>query len=399
MASRSAAQPSALLVPGPMALASIYALDSASRALTAAVIPLHAYSIYKTFAPDNADSYVGMTYSGIAIVSFIGTFLTPFLIHRLGRNAAYVVGILCCVVGMACLATSTIPGLAAGMLGRALSGVIGAVCLILFIVSFVPRHSLVRAETLRLFMSCFAWGAGPVIGVWLYKHHGILAPSAVSIAVHLVLILYFRRLKLAEPAAESVQAPRNPLAMVHRFASQKRLRLSWLIVFARSAWWSMFFTYPALYLQDHGIDESWAGLLVGAGNLLLGVSPLVRMVAQRLGIRLPIVGAFWLGGGLTILCIFIYDQPVLLCVLLLIAAVFIVALDSLGNIPFMRFARPRELPQLTTVFRTYVDIAEFVPSAIYALLLTVFDFRAVFVVCGLLALVVGAAATWLPRRL
>jgi hypothetical protein len=32
-------------------------------------------------------------------------------------------------------------------------------------------------------------------------------------------------------------------------------------------------------------------------------------------------------------------------------------------------------------------------------LLTMFDFRAVFVFAGLLALVVGVAATWLPRRL
>ena len=123
------------------------------------------------------------------------------------------------------------------------------------------------------------------------------------------------------------------------------------------------------------------------------------MVAQRLGIRRPIIGAFWCGGALTIGLVLFYDQPVVFCLLLLLAATFIVTLDSLGNIPFMRFARPRELPQLATVFRTYVDTAEFIPSAIYAVLLTMFDFRAVFVFAGLLALVVGVAATWLPRRL
>jgi hypothetical protein len=236
-----------------------------------------------------------------------------------------------------------------------------------------------------------------VIGVELYERYGIVAPAAVSIAVHFGLILYFRRLRL-EPGAETVP-PQSPLAMIWRFASQKRLRLSWLIVFGRSAWWSMFFTYPALYLQDQGIDQSWAGWLVGIGNLLLGLSPLVRMVAQRLGIRAPIVGAFWGGGILTVGITLFYDRPVVFCLLLLVAATFIVTLDSLGNIPFMRFARPRELPQLATVFRTYVDTAEFIPSAVYAVLLTLFDFRAVFVLAGLLALAVGVAATWLPRRL
>ncbi len=398
MSSRFVASSSALLVPGPGAFAAIYALDSAARAVTATVVPLHAYTLYKAIAAENADSYVGTTYSVVAMVTFFGTFLTPFIIHRLGRNATFVAGILACMIGMAGLATSTIPGLGLGMLGRALSGVIGTVCLILLIVNFVPRQNLVRSETLRLFASCLAWGLGPVVGVMLYQHFGIVAPAAVSIAIHLGLILYFRRLRLVEPSREIVPPPK-PLAMIWRFFSQKRLRLSWLIVFGRSAWWSMFFTYPALYLQDQGIDESWAGWLVGAANLLLALSPLVRIVAQKLGIRRPIVGAFWLSGALTIGVVLLYDHPLAFCLVLLLAATFIVALDSLGNIPFMRFARPRELPQLATVFRTYVDTAEFIPSAIYAVLLTMFDFRAVFIVAGSLAVAVGIAATWLPKRL
>jgi MFS family permease len=335
----------------------------------------------------------------VAVISFVATFLAPFLIHRFGRNRVYLAGVACCMIGMAALATATVPGLGAGLVGRALSGVIGSICLILIIVDFIPRQELVRSESLRLASSCVAWGFGPVIGVWLYQHFGIVAPALASISVHLLLIVYFQRLRLKEPVVESTPPLRNPLAMVRHFAGQKRLRLSWLIVFGRSSWWSMFFTYPALYLQDRDIDESWAGWLVGIGNLLLGLAPLVRMVAQRLGIRRPIVWALWLGGGLTCAAVLFYGQPLVFCLLLLVAAVFVVALDSLGNIPFMRFARPRELPQMTTVFRTYVDTAEFLPSAVYAILLTMFDFRAVFLFSGLLAIAVGVAATWLPRRL
>lgn len=399
MSPRPAALRSSPSVRGPAIIATLYVLDSAARAVTATVLALHAYAIYKQVNAVNADSYVSATYSTVAFVSFVVTFLTPLLIHRFGRNKVYLAGIACCMVGMAALATSTVAGLGTGLVGRALSGVIGSICLILFIVDFIPRQNLVRSETLRLFVSCVAWGFGPVLGVWLYQRYGIVAPAIASIAVHTVLIFYFRHLKLAQPVVESTPPPRNPLTMIRRFAGQKRLRLSWLIVFGRSAWWSMFFTYPALYLSDQDIDESWAGWLVGIGNLLLGLAPLVRVAAQRLGMRVTIVGSFWLGGGLTLATVLVYDQPLALCLLLLAAAVFVVVLDNLGNIPFMRFARPRELPQMTTVFRTYVDTAEFIPSFFYALLLTQFDFRAVFILSGVLTIVVGIAATWLPRRL
>lgn len=400
MLPRPVASRSSPSVRGPAIIAALYVLDSAARAVTATVLALHAYATYKqSGSGEDADSYVGVTYAGVAFASFVATFLTPFLIHRFGRNRVYLGGIACCMVGMLALATSTVAGLGAGLLGRALSGVIGSICLILFIVDMIPRQNLVRSESLRLFASCLAWGFGPVIGVWLYQRFGIVAPALASLAVHTILILYFRVLKLGQPTVELTPPPRNPLTMIRRFAGQRRLRLSWLIVFGRSAWWSMFFTYPALYLSDQGIDERWAGWLVGVGNLLLGLAPLVRLAAQRLGLRTTIVWSFWLGGGLTCIAVLAYDRPAVLCLLLLAAAIFIVALDALGNIPFMRFARPRELPQMTTVFRTYVDTAEFIPSAFYALLLTQFDFRAVFVLCGLLALSVGIAATWLPRRL
>mgnify|MGYP003575832620 CR=1 FL=1 len=69
MSSRSVASSSALLVPGPRAFAAIYALDSAARALTATVIPLHAYTLYKAIAAEDADSYVGTTYSVVAMIT------------------------------------------------------------------------------------------------------------------------------------------------------------------------------------------------------------------------------------------------------------------------------------------------------------------------------------------
>ena len=74
-------------------------------------------------------------------------------------------------------------------------------------------------------------------------------------------------------------------------------------------------------------------------------------------------------------------------------------LDGLGNIPFLRAVRPFERPQMATVFRTYIDLSDLLPAALYSLLLTFFDIRAVFFAAGLWMLVSAAVARHLPRSM
>ncbi len=385
--------------PGPAALAALYSLDSTARALTVTILPLHAYETYKSVSLAQADSLVGMTYAGVSLFSLAATFAAPWVIYRFGVKRAYLVSIAIFLLGMAALATGTILGLLGGIAARALNGVLGAICIILLIVQTVPKGEFVRSETLRLFVSSIAWGSGPVIGIALYSRYGILGPAVAAGMVHLCLIAYFRRVGFSESPAEATPPPTNPFRLVRRFTSQKQLRLSWLIVFGRSSWWSMFFTYPALYLADRGLAEDWAGWLAGAGNVVLALSPLVRTLASKIGMKRPIILSFGLTGAVTIAAALVYDRPALVCAAILLGACLVVILDTLGNIPFMRFARPSERARMTTVFRTYVDAAELVPSALFACLLLVFDFRAVFIASGIMMLLAGLSATRLPRRL
>ncbi len=46
-------------------------------------------------------------------------------------------------------------------------------------------------------------------------------------------------------------------------------------------------------------------------------------------------------------------------------------LDSLGNIPFLRAVRPLERPQMMSVFRTYIDIGNLLPFAVFTALAAV----------------------------
>jgi hypothetical protein len=80
-------------------------------------------------------------------------------------------------------------------------------------------------------------------------------------------------------------------------------------------------------------------------------------------------------------------------------AVFVVALDALGNIPFMRSVRSYERPQMTALFRTYIDLGDLLPGLVYLVLQGYFDLRSVFFASGVLTLTAALVATRLPRRM
>jgi hypothetical protein len=54
---------------------------------------------------------------------------------------------------------------------------------------------------------------------------------------------------------------------------------------------------------------------------------------------------------------------------------------------------------MTTVFRTYIDLSELLPSALFAVLLSFFGLASVFATTGVLMLAIGLTARLLPRRL
>lgn len=81
------------------------------------------------------------------------------------------------------------------------------------------------------------------------------------------------------------------------------------------------------------------------------------------------------------------------------AACGAVTLDALGGIPFMRFVHPYERPQMTSVYRTYIDMSDLLSAALFSLLLSHFDLRAVFIASGLFALGAALVARQLPRRM
>jgi predicted MFS family arabinose efflux permease len=379
--------------PGAAAFALMFAMESLARSMLAALIPLQAYAILKT-ARD-----VSLTYFTVAIAGFCISFFIPFWIRRLGRRRVYTAGAVMLILCGLCLASFTLAGQVAGMLLRSLAAASLNVTLSLYTLDYIRKRDLVRSEPLKMMMSAASWTVGPVLGIYLYRHIGHGVAEMVSAGAATVLLCYFWYLRLeAAPTAGPRPAP-NPFASVRRFVGQPRLRLGWLIAFSRSCWWTMFYIYPSIYMVQAGKGEMAGALLISLGNAVLFGTAYVGRLAQRRGIRGLIIGAFIGAGLVTLLACLAYDWPWAVAGLMLAGALCVMVLDGLGNIPFLRAVRPLERPQMATVFRTYIDLSDLLPAALYSVLLSFADIRIVFLASGLWMLVAATVARHLPRRM
>jgi hypothetical protein len=64
-------------------------------------------------------------------------------------------------------------------------------------------------------------------------------------------------------------------------------------------------------------------------------------------------------------------SPIVSIIFLLIAAMGATALDGVGAIPYMRAVKPRERREMTSVYRTFIEISDILPGIIFAFVLTV----------------------------
>jgi cyanate permease len=256
---------------------------------------------------------------------------------------------------------------------------------------------------MRLGFSAASWTIGPFLGVWLYENWGAWAPQILCIAACCLVALFFWYLRLNDhPVIRAASStPQNPLANVGRFVSQPRLRLAWLIAFGRSCFWTTFFVYGSLLMIEGKLGKEASGLLISLSQLGLCMAYLAGKISERAGVRkviavaygvaaLAVIGAGYAGT----------TQPVLAAVFLLIGATANSALDGVGGIPFLRSVRAHERPQMTGVYRSYIDLSDLLPSLIYSFVLISFPLGSVFYILGAWLGVVGFVSwRYLPHSM
>lgn len=374
--------------------ATLAATEAFSRALVAGVIPLEAYRLLESARN------VSLTYTAIGIVALLASFAVPLVIRIIRRKWIFSAGCVFMVIApMLMILEMTIPFLGA-LQFRALAVVCVNIALNLYILDYIARKDFVTAEPRRLAFMGVAWFIGPGLGIYLYKAFGLAAVCVPSACFALLALAYFWILRMRDDprVAPAKKRPPTPWANIRRFIAQPRLRLAWLIPFARSSYWTAFFVYPPLYIAKYGGDEMLSAVMLSAGQGLLFAAPLAGRIARRLGLRRVIILAFVFSGAICVLIGVIQPPPVALAVLVFIASIGAMTLDALGNIPFLRAVHPYERAEMTAVFRTYIEMSQLLPAAIYAVLLIYFPLSVVFIALGLQLLAAAWLSTYLPRR-
>ena len=383
--------------PTAAAFTLLFVIESLARASVATVIALQAYDLLQS------SQKVSQIYTVVAIGSLIGTLLIPLLIQHTARRFIYSFGGLALILAAFAMASYTLEGQVAGMFLR----VFGAACLnvttSLYILDHIRKHDYVRVEPMRMTFATFSWTIGPSLGVWLYTTYGVWAPHAFTAVCSLVLLAVFWYLRLSDNSAirAGKTKPSNPLASIGRFIAQPRLRLAWMIAFGRSCFWVVFFVYAPILMVQSGLGKQAGGFLVSAGNAMLITAFLFGKYAQRVGVRQVIALAFFAMAAFAAGAGFAgADHPYVTAGLLLGGALAATAIDGVGSIPFLRAVHPHERAEMTGVYRTYLDLSELLPTAIFSVLLLFAPLSAVFVALGVWSAICGVV-TWryLPKRL
>ena len=368
----------------------LFALSITTRGLLLTVTPLHA------LATLGAEEYVNLAYAAAACCSVALSLFLPTIYARLPRARIL-------LSGSTLMATSPLlisldhPGTLVLGLGMQLCAVaLIETTLNLYVLDHVERKKLTRFEPTRMAFSALAWTAGPWLGVQADQ----LVPSLpfyLSSGCAILLATTFLWLK---PAVRGVAVRTSTLANIGTFLSQPRLRLAWVLAFARSTWWVLFFVNGQIFLvQSLGFSDDVAAILSSLVMAATFLVPVWGWIGRRIGMR----RLLWIGygaSGVTTICLAFVSHPAWLAATVLVFAGLVTSLiDGAGNVPFLRAVKPSQRSRMTAVFMTYRDASQLVSPAIFSGLLALFSFTSLFVAVGLLMLGTTALVRHIPRRM
>lgn len=365
--------------PGAEAFAVLFTFESFARATMASILPLDALRYL------GDASAVSSLYFFIGLIGIACGFCVPLFIRWTARRWVYTAGALILAAAPAAMMLGTLEGQVLGMGFRVVGTVTLAVCLNLYVLDYIAKHELNKAEPKRVFYSAVAWTTGPALGTFLYTQVTPMAAYATGLGFALVSLVYFWRLRLSEksPVKAARKPAPNPLANIGKFLQKPRLVLAWVVALGRSTWWAMLFIYTPILAVQTGLGAMTGGIIVSTASGFLFLLPIWARYLRATGLRRVLTIGFAGAGLATATIAGVIEYPYLAAGLLLLSALFMVTLDTVGNMTFMLAVKPGERSDMTSVYATYRDVAEIAAPGAFSIILRSFDLAAVYLVTGI----------------
>ncbi len=376
-------------------LARLAAIEGFSRALLVGVVPLVAYKVL------GSKELVAQVYLAAAIMTLLFTLNIGTLERWFQRRRVVTLGGFFLVFAALCLFTQKSSLLPIGIGLRSAAASIFSVCMSLYIMDYIGKRDLTRNESRRMQYAGASWLVGPFLGTWLFDHISESSPFILSAVAAILMLYYFWILRLGDNKVVVKAQSRaiNPIHSVLRFAKQKNLRIAYGITLSRSCYWVALFVYGPIYVIESGLPTWVAGVLLSGISVLLFFSPVIKRISDLIGVRKIIMGGLLITAS-SLMCLGLLGDPQPLGVVFWVTgAVGGVALDVLGNIPFMRMVKPRERTPMTTVFSTWREGSELLTPIIVTVVLLWLDFYFFFFVLAVMHLLSACSASFLPRRI
>jgi MFS family permease len=337
---------------------------------------------------------VSQIYFAVGLISLATALMVPSITRLLSRRKVYLLATalytLAAGFGMLQGKWTTV-----ALLLAVTAAAISFVCFNSFVLEHIDKSAFSRLETQRLLYGGWGWVIGPVLGVWLLSVSGE-APFVLLGMASVAMWVLIARTPLGEgrvlSAADGGVRRTHPWALLHRFFTQPRLVLGWLIPLVRSCGWWIYFVYVGIFALENGLGAQVGGMASSIANLGLFCTPLMLRWMRKRSVR-QAVRAGCLGAALCYLAATgLAHWPWATVASLLVGTFFLVLLDACGALPFMMAVKPSERTEMSAVYSSFRDVSGIVSPGLAWLVLQFAPVPAIFAVgaCGLV--VVGHLA-------
>lgn len=379
--------------PGVRGFATLQGFEAITRGILVSVFPLEMYR-----ALQDAQT-VSQFYFMIGITSLIAGLMVPWLNRFLPRRWMYTSGACLYVLGSGISIFGGTEMIMFALLCNTLATVITFVCFNAYVLDYISRADLGRAESMRMFYSALGWTVGPVLGVTLMA---LWRPAPFVVAgisaMCMLSVFWVMRLGNGKLISRARAPAPNPLAFLSRFFAQPRLIAGWLFAVIRSCGWWVYVVYLPIFAVESGLGESTGGIVLSLTNGTLFLTPLMLRFVQASSIRTAVRFGFFASGGLFVMAGIGQWLPWGAVGALMAASLCLILLDVCGGLPFLMAVKPSERTEMSAVYSSFRDVSGILTPGVAWLVLLIAPLPGVFMACGAgLWLAWGIAGRLHPR--